>query len=184
MSASKPRMMYTPALALAQDIVVNLRPACERIAIAGSLRRRKVDIGDIEIVCIPAPVLDDALPLFAAVEQHDSLESVLARLAATRGWETLKNGRRFKQYDIGITTLDLYITTPEQWGCIYIIRTGPYEFAKRLVTRKRLGGLCPSHLRFADGRIWSDMGQALDTPTEESVFRALGLEYIEPEERK
>ncbi len=182
MSTSKPRMMYTPALALAQDIVVNLRPACERIEIAGSLRRKKADVGDIEIVCVPGSILNYQLSLFSAVKPDYRLESILARLIYTRGWKVIKNGQYLKQNDIGPTMLELYITTPEKWGCIYTIRTGSAEFSHRLVTHKSQGGLCPSYLRFADGRIW-DGSRALDTPEELDVFRALGLEYIEPEER-
>ena len=46
-------MLLRDADALAQRIVDSMRPYSERIEIAGSIRRRKVDPKDIEIVVIP-----------------------------------------------------------------------------------------------------------------------------------
>lgn len=186
MSTTKPRMMYTPALELAQNIVINLRPACQRIEIAGSLRRKKPDVGDIEIVLIPKHV--EGLPLLAAAAYPEtlfaeSIDTILTRLSANRGWKVIKNGQWMKQFDIGLTVLELYITTPEKWGCIFTIRTGPAEFSHNLVTHKNKGGLCPSYLHFADGRIW-DGNRPMVTPEEADVFRAIGLPWIEPESRK
>ena len=45
-----------------------------------------------------------------------------------------------------------------------------------------IGGYCPPHLRFLNGRIW-DGETALETPEEIDVFRAVGLEWIAPEKR-
>ncbi|MBI5957894.1 MAG: hypothetical protein HY866_04110 [Chloroflexi bacterium] len=38
---------------LAAKLVTALEPACEQIVVAGSVRRQKAQIGDIELVCIP-----------------------------------------------------------------------------------------------------------------------------------
>ena len=42
----------------ADRIVEILAPHCDRIEIAGSIRRQKPTIGDIEVVCIPKQNLD------------------------------------------------------------------------------------------------------------------------------
>lgn len=43
----------TQALAVAEELVAALRPACERLEIAGSLRRGKAEVGDVEILFVP-----------------------------------------------------------------------------------------------------------------------------------
>ena len=45
-------------MAVAQNVAAWLHPNCERIEIAGSLRRRKPQSGDIELVAIPSPILN------------------------------------------------------------------------------------------------------------------------------
>ena len=46
---------HAEAQAIAQEVVEQLRPHCERIVVAGSIRRKKSEVGDIEIVAIPKP---------------------------------------------------------------------------------------------------------------------------------
>lgn len=46
-------MTLIDAQALAQSVVFALAPHCERIEIAGSVRRMKAYLDDIDIVCIP-----------------------------------------------------------------------------------------------------------------------------------
>ena len=43
-------MEYNKALEIAEKTKAQLAPYCERIEIAGSIRRKKPDVGDIEIV--------------------------------------------------------------------------------------------------------------------------------------
>ena len=44
---------YDQVLTVANCLVTALHPACHRIEIAGSLRRKKTMVGDIEIVAVP-----------------------------------------------------------------------------------------------------------------------------------
>lgn len=46
-------MQYEIAVKLARDIASDLAPVCERIEIAGGLRRRKADVHDL---AMPDPV--------------------------------------------------------------------------------------------------------------------------------
>lgn len=47
------RIERARALALAREFVEAVKPACERIEIAGSLRRCLPWIGDIEVLAVP-----------------------------------------------------------------------------------------------------------------------------------
>jgi DNA polymerase/3'-5' exonuclease PolX len=166
------------AQAAAKKIYDILSPICERVEIAGSLRRGKPDVGDIEIVCVPMPEKD----LFG--DECITPLRILADLCDAGYVMGKFNGDHFKQFDAGPCNCDLFITTRECWGVIFTIRTGPSDFSHRLVTPRNQGGLLPSHLQVKDGRIMNRSdGQLYNTPEEADVFRLLGMAYIEPERR-
>jgi len=172
------RIPLEKAYQLAETIVKLLQPACDRIEIAGSIRRKKIDIGDVEIVLIPKVrwnLLGE--PFWSAGDIEDALFKA--------GYHFTKNGEHFKQFDLGICMCDLFITTPDKWGSILTIRTGPAEFSHRLVTSKAHGGYMPGYLQQIDGRITHRAtGEIYDTPEEEDYFRVIGLPYIPPEKRE
>jgi len=156
-------------------LIGDLLPHCIKLAVAGSARRRKPEIGDIELVALPAPALD-----MFGLENGNQLE--------TLDWSTfgsvIKNGPKYKQIALpeGLN-LDLFIVTPPaQWGVQFLIRTGPAEFSHKLVTSRMYGGLLPSYLKVKDGAIWS-RNHIIPTPEEQDVFDLLGIPYIEPENR-
>ena len=173
----KTKRPYAEALAIANDLVALLRPACERIEIAGSLRRKKAQIGDVEIVCIPKT--HPSTDLFGTEIDRVSLVDIV--LAAEDVTFT-KNGEKYKQFEYGGMTVDLFLATKETWGVIYTIRTGPWEYSKWLVTSRYAGGAMPGPMRCLDGRLWKS-GAVLDTPEEADVFAALGLDFVPPEQR-
>lgn len=167
----KRRRPFSEALAVAEDLVSLLAPSCERIAIAGSLRRRKPEVGDIELVAIPRARYD----LFGEKIGYDD---------PTQGLDAVftKRGEKYKQFTWQGMTVDLFLTTPLQWGIILAIRTGPGDFSRKLVTPRLYGGFLPPGFRCEGGWLWREE-QRLGTPEEEDVFRLLGLAYIPPEQR-
>lgn len=172
----KQRIPLATAEMLAKQIVEKLRPLCNRIEIAGSIRRQKPEIGDIEIVAIPKFVPD----MFGELSDNHELDMV-----NWRDWGTvIKSGHKYKQIELieGIN-LDLFIVTPPaQWGVQFMLRTGSADFSHRFVTPKKYGGLLPSNYRVQDGAIWSN-NHIIQTPEEDDVFALLGIEFIEPENR-
>lgn len=169
-------MVYTQARIIAGRLIKELSPYCQRLEIAGSLRRKKPEVGDIELIAIPKFGVD----LFGNVTEEHLLDSV--------DWErfgkVIKAGHKYKQIELyqGIN-LDLFIVTPPaQFGVQFVIRTGPADFSKRFVTSKKFGGLLPSVFRVQDGAIWSN-NHVIETPEEADVFHVIGLPFIEPEKR-
>lgn len=161
---------------IAKSTVSLLYPYCERIEIAGSVRRRKPTVGDIELVAIPKFETD----MFGATTQDHLLDLF--------DWATIgkfvKGGHKYKQIelDTGIN-LDLFIVTPPaQFGIQFMIRTGSADFSHRLVTPRKYGGLMPSNYRVKDGAIWSD-NHIIKTPNEQDVFDLIGVPFIQPELR-
>jgi hypothetical protein len=51
--SDKPRWPAAIARKVADELVAELQPRCEQACVAGSLRRGKTDVGDIEIVYVP-----------------------------------------------------------------------------------------------------------------------------------
>ncbi|MBE3038289.1 MAG: hypothetical protein IMZ62_05710, partial [Chloroflexi bacterium] len=147
-------------------------PYCKRIEIAGSIRRGKPEVGDIEIVALPDgnfEVLD--------------IEIVLPGLLP--GADFIKNGSRYKQIALpdGIN-LDLFLVRPPaEWGVIFLLRTGPADFSRKAVTPKSKGGLLPSNCRVRDGQVWrNDIDIPMDE--EEDFLKLIGLSGLAPEKRK
>lgn len=180
MSETKTRLPLSRAEQLANAIVAELAPGCERIEVAGSIRRRKPDVGDIEVVAIPkmgTDLLGDPV--------GSALDSILDAQVAAGRFERVKGGDRYRQFIVkkqGIK-LDLFLTDADCWGAIFTIRTGSAEFSHKLVTPKSIGGLLPSHLRVQGGRLRDSDGKAISTPEETDLFNAIGLPWIEPEKR-
>lgn len=171
------KVPYREALMAALALEAKLAPACERTLIAGSIRRERPTIGDIELVVEPsyAPVTD----MFG---QEAGRRSLLDDALAGMPLAYTKNGERYKQFLWRGMQVDLFIATRETWGAVAAIRTGSAEFTRWLVTGRRHGGGCPSHLSVRDARVFGPEG-LLDTSTEELFFAALEQPCVAPAER-
>jgi DNA polymerase/3'-5' exonuclease PolX len=172
-------MPLNEAQLIAELFVNSIRGACQRVAIAGSIRRRKPIVGDIEVVCVPR--VSVSTDLFGAVVHQPGILLDLA--LAQADYVFVQNGPRKKTFLLpaGIA-VDLHIVEPEQWGMALLIRTGSADFSKWFVTQRNKGGGLPSYLHVKDLRIWN-RGQALDTTDEIDCFTAAQQPWIVPELR-
>lgn len=171
---------YAQVMRVAEILTDSLRPACHRIEIAGSLRRHKDMVGDIEIVAIPVLHTD----LVGEPMDTSEVDEMLARWPA----RLHKNGNRYKQFSIEWQPrwwfkVDLFLQPdPQTWGWNYMIRTGSMEFSKRMVASRVYGGLKPEWATIEGARVWRD-GKALDTSEESMVFDLWGMAFVEPRDR-
>lgn len=192
---------------VAEALVCELCHACERIEIAGSVRREKAMVSDLELIAIPRVEERDAVgqtALFGAPKERVSLLwEALERMRAEGRIRPIKPGRGKTPADFEDDErwpekrlegsryfrlwlpkprlkLDLFVTTPARWPCVLVIRTGPAEFSAALVkhwTRVSGGG------HFSEGELTDRYGRRVDVFEEEDVFRALGLSFIPPQSR-
>ncbi len=165
-----------------------LKPHCQRIEIAGSIRRQKQDrIKDVELVAISKRVAVTGR-LFATGETVATLSGYIATQTDELGpldWNDehgRKNGDRQKALLWHRKPVDLFICTRETWGAMLAIRTGPADFSTLLVTSDLRGGAMPEHLRQDSGRLWHG-GEPLETPSEAEWFKALGVPCWPAEQR-
>jgi DNA polymerase/3'-5' exonuclease PolX len=185
------------ALAVAERLAAEWSGVCERIEIAGSLRRGAREVKDIELLATPKPYLD----MFGEPGDEDELTATVASAMGNDElvWRrkdgnpvldkppheqglAVKWGRRFfplvdKKTSIPI---DLFVVRPPaDFSWLYIIRTGPAEFSKRMVIRAKQYGL-----QARDGALWrAGDAEPLQFEDETAAFRELGMNYIEPSRR-
>ncbi len=156
------------AIEIAERVKAQLAPHCDRIEIAGSIRRRKAEVGDIEIVAIPKPY---DVGLFAS-----GIAPIVSAWPKVRGELPCKYTQRLLPEGIA---LDLFFATPQNWGYIYAIRTGSAEYVKyRLALGWSLRGF-----RGRDGLLYNSQGEEVDIREEEQVFEAAGVPWTAPENR-
>lgn len=177
---------YAQVMRVAEVLASRLAPVCQRIALAGSLRRKKEMVGDIEIVAIPKMIVKPQVNLFGET-QGEIAESMVDTVLADWPLTFHKNGPKFKAFSFewqpGWTfKVDLFLPTPETWGVNFLLRTGSPEFSKRMVTAKSYGGYKPDVYTVEDARVRM-AGMLLPTPEEQDVFDLWKMAYVEPRDR-
>lgn len=171
---------FSSVIPIANQVVLSLIPYCARVELAGSLRRKKAMIGDIEVVAIPHQSLD----FFGNPAGERPLDRFLVTNKEIR---LAKNGSKYKQFHFTTKSgheyqVDLFLQTAETWGVNFMIRTGSADFSRRMVTSKNKGGYKPNEYVVSEARVWLN-GSPLETPEEEDVFRLWGMDFIPPGER-
>lgn len=173
---------FDEAVVIAQRIAELLRPHVRRIKAAGSLRRRRAHVHDLEFVIEPQMHAD----LFGG--ETPVLEPI-RRIAGELG-EVLKNGDRYIQVDLVLDRpqflpkvdlrLDLYLChPPAEWGSTLAIRTGPAQLGHFAMMQLNRWGF--SH---RDGGIYSSRtGEKIEVPDEETFFRLAHLPCLPPTKR-
>jgi DNA polymerase/3'-5' exonuclease PolX len=165
-------MEITEALAVAERVHAALAPFTERLAIAGSVRRRKPQVKDIEIVAIPRQV---PVGLFG-----DELIVDPGFVAAVNQWPTVK-GQPTGKYTQRLLPqgikLDLFMADVENWGLIYAVRTGSAAFSHHVLATQWV----KRGYKSIEGRLTrlSD-GQVIPIREEEALFALLGMPWVEP----
>lgn len=175
-------------LPIAGELAECLRPGCERIDIAGSIRRGKTEVKDIEIVAKPKLAVD----LFGNVDikAPHHVEVLVDRLVKagrveprlrTDGKTRIGWGSKYRAILLdGSIPVDLFmVVPPAQWGAALAIRTGPGTYSKELVTKCQARGLKCKGLA-----LHRQDGTVVETPEEEDFFRACGVPWVPPEDRK
>ena len=167
-------MQLDQATVIAERVNAQLAPHCDRIEIAGSIRRRKANVGDIEIVCIPKRT--DA--------GHRSVYWVLAVIGAGRPKKGDPRTAKYVQFetrggDGPIINVDVFTATPENWGLIYAIRTGSADYSHYVLAC----GWVRNGYNSENGMLMRN-GVVVAVPEECDLFRLAGVPWVDPEARR
>jgi len=158
-------MKYDIIKPYADELLNIFKPFCDRIEIAGSIRRKQPDCKDIELVVIPSTW---------------RLEGWFRNAKFTEGFWVTKEGPLMKQFKWKGKMVDLFICTPQNWGWIYFIRTGPKDWNIRAVNRLRKHNIISHEGKLRD----ITTRTIIETPEENDIFDLLKCGFIEPERRK
>lgn len=171
-------MNYARALNMAEKIEAELLPFCERTAIAGSIRRRRPEVNDIDLVILPKPgklgmIKGRCMQNCAVVT--DGEQNAIYRLRLPDQSEI--------QLDLFFAQparRDLLAYEPGNFGSLLLCRTGSKEHNIFLVEHaKRLGLVWKPYAGVFDAD-----GKCLAAESEEAIFKALDLEFIPPAGRE
>lgn len=183
-------MEWKQAYEIAKELKQLIGPHCEEFRAAGSLRRRRPTVKDLELVVVPKMVQDGQIQL---------LDEVKPRMVPDPGFiasvETLEKikgtpqGKYTQRKHPGGLVIDLFIANPENFGLILAIRTGSADFCRRVL----IPAINSSGHRSIDGHLFKHVqdgpnfsASRIECPDEEFLFDLIGINpnYYEPENRQ
>jgi DNA polymerase/3'-5' exonuclease PolX len=174
MGYNKEKIPYSKIKIFADAAVAKLLPYCARIEIAGSIRREKQLVGDIEIVCTPLSNCD----LFGNPISH--VQGFLDTIN-TAVWRNNNNcighepiGKYYRRQIPGDIQVDIFCCTPTNWGWIYLLRTGSADFNQKILDALKDNGIQSINGYLQKG------ASLLATPEEEDVFDLVGWDFVPP----
>jgi DNA polymerase (family 10) len=168
-----PRWPIARARALAEKISGALSHLCDRIEVAGSIRRQRPDVGDIDLVCLA---------------KVGCVEAILERCA--RSGALVKHGEQYCVFNLesGIQLDlwfahrgggDLFSPAPPNFGVLLLARTGSAGHNIWIAQEASRRGM-----HFNPHRGITRRGQVIASAEEADVFAALNLPFIPPERRE
>jgi len=185
-----PRWPLASARKIAERIVAELRPFCEQIEIAGSIRRARPEVGDIDLVILPREGEENALRARATASPSVRV--------LTQGRENmslvLANGIQVDLFFARRAQNDLAGYVPGNFGMRLLAMTGSKEHNIHLAKLAEAKGyhfapyaglMRGGRYRFAagGGREYHG-GEVFVGEKELEILRALGLGWIEPDARE
>lgn len=168
------RMLISDAEQFVEPLLewLRLAPGLERLEVAGSYRRRRETVGDIDLLAVaknPAAVLEH-------FGRHAWIEKV-SMSGDTRASVTLGSGLQ----------VDLRAVAPESYGAALVYFTGSKEHNVKLRRRAVERGLRISEygvFKIDPAKGDEDPGEWIAGREEEDVYAAVGLAWIPPEIRE
>jgi DNA polymerase (family 10) len=165
----KKRVPYADAAKIAEKIVSGLKKIKEidDIFIAGSLRRKKETIGDIDILCTTS-----VSPRKKVIEKIKTLPFIqrISEAGTTR--------MHLELHDSPLE-VDIRIVTPDQLGAALLYFTGSKEHNIQLRTMAKQKGWKINEYGVFDERT----GKRIAGKTENEIYQLMGYPFIPPERR-
>ena len=162
-------MRLEEAQNIAHELADELKDCTHRIVIAGSIRRRKSWVGDIELLVIPKGRLLDL-----------KLQELIAKgKLAIRGGFGPQN--KFLTHLPSGINVDIFATDEERWPAALVVRTGPAESNIKIAMAAKKKGW--RFHAYGDG-FTDKRGKKIVCHSERDVFELVGLPYKEPWDRE
>lgn len=192
-SAAPVKFARAAAIEVARELLTHVSPCAERVLIAGSLRRRKAMVGDVELLFIPrmkegfrgdllAPppmvsMVDEALEQLIA-------EGIIARRLSVKGTASWGAKNKLAVHVESGIPVDLFAATAANWWNYVVCRTGGSRSNIAICNAARERGW--KWRPYGEGftRVGGpDHGRVHAVASEREVFEFVGLPCLSPEER-
>ena len=154
-------MKIDEAKKIADKYVEILKPYCLRIEIAGSIRREKPEVGDIELIAI--------------VKDIKEFSKEVNKLEKVKGNPTGKYTQRILPEGI---KLDLFMANIRNWGLIFAIRTGSARYSHEILAC----GWVKRGYKSINGMLTKN-GREIEVREEKDLFNLIGVAYVQPNQR-
>lgn len=167
-------MELKQAQQIANELLKLLSPYCEKIEIAGSIRRKKDFVKDIELVCIPNK--ESIKDLFGnEIETIHSFHAILSKFVINKG--NIRNGKYIQFQTQGIN-VDLFTAAFGNFGLTLAVRTGSADFSHNVLAK----GWVRNGFKSIDNYLYRN-GEKFLITNEMALFELLGIDFIAPENR-
>ena len=165
---------------VAEKVAAELAPFCARIEVAGSIRRGRPEVGDIDLVLLPTDrkAIEQRVTARCRLEKcgEQFLVAVMAEGTQLDLW--FAHGGAPVERDIFGAPLGPQ--RPANFGSLLLCRTGSAGHNVFLVERAKRKGLVWN----AHWGVYDRYGVNVASEREEDIFRALGLAFVPPEQRE
>lgn len=168
-------MELSSARYIAQGCVAKLKPCCDRIMIAGSVRRQMKECSDIDLVVVPHR--DKKVDMFGDPAGE---EVAMEFIHTVNQWTKIKGeatGKYTQRLLPEMVKLEISICSQSTWPSITMIRTGNSDFTHMMMIRARKLGF-----EQRDGLLY-DGDKVIQMVDEADYFKVLQLPFIVPEHR-
>lgn len=199
-------ILLSDGMHLAAELIDELVDVCERVEIGGSIRRRKPEVKDIELVLIPkwgervisgqssflgmnTERVNLACDRLVNVEGDGRVQVIKPGTPEIVPWHLNPDGRYWRLWlPEPRVKIDVFVCDAETWGLNLMIRTGSgvgpdgrpeSGFAPAMLARWK--ALTGGHS--AGAQLRDSSGGIVRTPEERDVFEACRVRWVEPERR-
>lgn len=144
------------------QILKQISPFIARGHLAGSIRRKKPFVRDIDIVIELKP------------QNSDKLKESLSNLGELK----LKGNKLIRVITKDNIQVDVYIGTKENYEPLLLIRTGSKEHNVKLTTRAQ-----SMDMKLTANGLIDKKTEKIIAISEKDIFKMLKMNYVEPEKR-
>lgn len=161
----------------ATRLVEWLQPFCDRIQVAGSIRRRRPECSDIDLVVVPR--IEVERDMFGAQTSRRNVTwSEIDRRASADRWKVLRAGAEIVSWVHQDVQVDVFFAEASYWGSVLLCKTGSKEH-----------NIWLANYALTQGAKWNPtVGMYVRnrrvSETEEAIYQSLGLQYLPPEKRE
>lgn len=177
------KIELSEAQVLANKVREYITPAMVRVEIAGSIRREKPVVGDIELVAI----VEDQEKLLKLI--GDVGQTIKTGVPGVIPWTPKADAKYIRVRLNEGMNLDLFVARPENWGGLFLMRTGSAAGADGNAFNGFTPGCFSRWKKLSGGGRMTDVmptmpdGTQLPVYEEQDFFDLLEMDFVPPVDR-